>query len=594
MLPALQIACAILLLAPDGSTDRSAVFLDEYAPCGTSSLYLVCRLRAVHADFQQVERLLGAPDADGWHSFADLTKAAQKLGLHPLGVHVDRAALGGLPTPSIVHSEDPVAGPHLSVLLACADEGAYILDAPYQARLVPWSLFNEYWTGNVLVFPSSDVERARLKSQLPNPHVLNVLFWILLFDVIALAFVVAWLALSTVRNPEATADAAAIGKSTEAIAGEPVDPDLSKAFHARAWRLWHRPRFSPWGALAGLCAAFAGAGVLTIIYFQYDVSQVVSFSPRLSFDKPVIDLGEFPPGDYERSIVLYNTGWNSLMISRVESSCSCAVVTKPESIARFSSTDMKVKFAVAPGRGHANFVLHSNDPGGPRDVTLRWFGSEKPMLLPRRIAGGISPLDKPYERTVEIAYPGGRSPIVPELRRAACETGNVHVEVLRNDPKAFRTASELSQFSTIGYLSLRVRVDAPQRPEHLNTSVALTVGYGKHEYELKLPVSVRFVGPLDAQPDCAVFAGLTPTDLENQSRTIRLVAHKDSGSLAVLKSPKWLRCELSPTNEDTSELHMVVVEPPPSGLSSDTLEIGSETDPDIRLPISVSAFVQAR
>lgn len=540
------IGCLLLAASSLGAANEQqpAVLLDEYAPCGQVSLYLVCQVRGVDVDFPRIEQLTGPADAEGCHSFADLSGAAKEFGLHPVGIRVDRERLMSLPTPAIIHSQNPQGDPrpHLSVLLAATPEGAYLLDPPYTARLVPWSLFEHFWTGNVLVFPENDEQIAEIESGLHSARSFRAVSWTLQAGLAALVAIVVFAVVSTVRRSRRLKTAA------------------STAIQGTKGRLRSKPVWIIAGGLLATAVIAVGA-----IWLKPAIADALSGAPRLAIEQSLVDLGELPPGAHETTVALHNSGRTPLLISRVESSCSCAVVTRPERIEPGATADLKVNIRVASGRGYANLALESDDPRGPHDVTLQWFGSVQPLLVPRWVSGHDLPLAAPYERIVSVVYPGGQSAVVPELKNVACPEKWVHVESVGNDPTAFRTASDISAHGALGYLNLRLRIDPPAAPGELQTSCLLTVQYGEHEYELKLPIAVEFVGRIASRPAGIVFAAADRAGVKGQTQSVSLAADAAVGLLVVKESPPWLRCQL---NEATGpdlprELRIEVIDAPP-------------------------------
>jgi ABC-type bacteriocin/lantibiotic exporter with double-glycine peptidase domain len=142
-----------------GFPSEEQIHLEDYVPCGITSLYLVSRLNDIPATYDEITALVGPVSQDGTHSFADLSKAAEQLGLHPVGLRANRSVLGSLPLPAILHVRDlrgPKEKPHLVVLLRVESDGVVLLDPPTPAYFLADKEFNPVWTGSILVFARNE------------------------------------------------------------------------------------------------------------------------------------------------------------------------------------------------------------------------------------------------------------------------------------------------------------------------------------------------------------------------------------------------------------------------------------------------------
>src|SRR5947209_1869590 len=72
----------------------------DYGPCGLNSFFLVCRLLDVPVEWDEAKTLLGPATEEGTHSFAQIARAAEAVGLYPVGLKADAARLGQLPMPA--------------------------------------------------------------------------------------------------------------------------------------------------------------------------------------------------------------------------------------------------------------------------------------------------------------------------------------------------------------------------------------------------------------------------------------------------------------------------------------------------------------
>src|SRR5689334_17134288 len=85
---------------------HEAIRASDYSSCGLDSFYLICRLRHMQVDWDEAKRLLGPPDADGMHSFADIVRASSAIGLSSVPLQTDLAGLSRLSLPAIVQVID--------------------------------------------------------------------------------------------------------------------------------------------------------------------------------------------------------------------------------------------------------------------------------------------------------------------------------------------------------------------------------------------------------------------------------------------------------------------------------------------------------
>ena len=145
---------------------EGAIQLDDYAPCGLTTLYLVCKIRGNSATWGEVKQAMGQPGPDGELNFAEMAGAAERVGLHPVALEAGRAAFDDLPMPAIVQVHDsrfPDELPHFLVLLRPESDGMWLLDAPFPAYFLPEDRFKQSWTGKIMIFAESQAEADRIK-----------------------------------------------------------------------------------------------------------------------------------------------------------------------------------------------------------------------------------------------------------------------------------------------------------------------------------------------------------------------------------------------------------------------------------------------
>jgi len=529
----------------------SNVFLEDYAPCGVVSLYSVCRIRGTAVTWEHMKELVGPPDADGTHSFEQLSRAASNLGLHPVGLQVNREALNNLPMPVIVqmHNPDrPDLPPHLLVLLKAASDGVTLLDAPFSPNFLPDSRFLRYWTGNALVF-APDAEYAQsLHAASHTQTGLYAALWI-------------W---------------GGVGGSLMLVAFVTSQAHLILPRLRRSKRL--------------LIACFVLLLLFTPVWAL--IKFTAKTKPHCVFDTPDIELGELAPGQHSISISLANPGDEPLSISAIRSSCTCAVVKHPETVPPKGRAAIDVQVSVSGGPRSARLEIVSNDPDGPKNVLISWHGTIKPFLVPSAIQSLAAPFDRDYERIVHVVYPGGRTAIVPQFERLECESPLVHVRPGRNDPMARKYGRSDLGFNIQGELELHLRVKAPRKPQSLRTECKLFFKYGKSTVPVTLYIFIPFrTGPLTPDTDSITFAAARLEELKGQTRLLEISLRDTKSDVVVRQVPDWLECKLTSRNGDKALLSLKIKDRPPKPFVSATLHLAqSSGDPSVfPLPIRVFA-----
>src|SRR5262249_12999486 len=145
---------------------------------------------------------------------------------------------------------------------------------------------------------------------------------------------------------------------------------------------------------AGACLVACG-----VIVWYWSQGGAVA-APQCVFDQPVIDLGELPPGNMKYTIPVRNGGTVPLQISKVLSTCTCAAGKAPEVVEPGQIGVLEVALNIPPGPQGARIMIESNDPEGPKTVSLSWHSKATPKLIPYKVeAQGIS-VGQPYERIV--------------------------------------------------------------------------------------------------------------------------------------------------------------------------------------------------
>jgi len=124
------------------------------ALCGPVALAAACRQMGMTISVEELAELAGTDEAGT--SMYGLAKAAEALGLEPIGLELSYQELTELPTPVIVHMGPKGAG-HFEALGAAKENRVLILDLNSQRRQ-PADEFKSRWSGYVLQLKKESAE----------------------------------------------------------------------------------------------------------------------------------------------------------------------------------------------------------------------------------------------------------------------------------------------------------------------------------------------------------------------------------------------------------------------------------------------------
>jgi Peptidase C39 family/Protein of unknown function (DUF1573) len=543
------------LAEPTVPSTEEAINWDDYAPCGLVSLYLTCQMQDKAVSWEEVKKLVGPPRPDGELNFANLATAASQLGMHPVGLEVSRASLHNLPMPAIIQVRDPQYPdelPHFLVLLRPEADGVRLLDAPFPPYFLPEDRFQLAWTGKILVFAQDEKQAQQIRDFTNSSTATPWINWGLLGGGAILLSVLGVMGRpwrSKVSSTPSTA--ATIGTPDRRFAGS-----------------MKKPLFIA-GSLLFLTAVFSSLPFLPVFLRAKEVP------PRCEFDAQVMNLGELTPGTHSIQVPIKNSGSKPLQITQASSNCSCcAVVRSPDQIEPQQSTTLDTQLQVIPGTRTIQVTVESNDPEGPKHILLYWHGKAEPKLLPRWISATNVPLDHPYERTVKLIYPGGKSALVPHLKSYQCDRQGVEVHEGRNDPLSSKFTTLGLLTNIIGEMELHVRIQPPSKPEHLQAYCKLLLTYGKDEQTINLPLIISFAGgQLAPDVSSVTFSAAHHEELLSQERLVRIPDQDPRGEINVSNAPSWLSCEIQRTTDKAHLLRLKVVSVPPALPEQDVIHI---------------------
>jgi hypothetical protein len=533
----------LLALGPGQLYHDDVVKPSDYAPCGLNSFYLVCRMLDAPVDWPRAKELLGEADAAGMHSFQDIARAANAVGLHPVGLKAAATKLAGLPMPAIVHvrnSRRSGQPPHLLVLLRADAREVVLLDPPAPAYSLPTDDFATAFTGNVLVFPPSAEEAARLQRG-------------------------AW---ATVVAPAAVATAACF--ATLAFG--------TFILRRRARSFVGLPAWVRRAAAVVCLAALSLASVAGVVYAVLPRERVA----RCVIPQSEVDLGELDPGTFQTHVTVRNDGTAPLRITGVRSSCTCAKAAAPDQIEPGEAGRIVVDLNIGRGPQQARLVVQSDDPAGDIKVTLWWHARSRPVLHPIQNVA-TAPSDEPYRKTLKILYPGGDKALRPKLVKVECDSPHVSVREGEDRP----TAKVEAGGRTFGELDLHLNVTPPGPNAQVNTACHVTVRQGDQSYRLGFVLSVHFLGG-DITPEAGglVFAAASPQALAGQTRTLRVTTRAKPDEVEVIGLPAWLTCETQATGAEFS-LRFKLTGAPESSFTQHTIYLSCKGRPRTKVPVTV-------
>jgi hypothetical protein len=512
---------------------------------------------------------MGQPGPDGELNFAEMAGAAERVGLHPVALEAGRAAFDDLPMPAIVQVHDsrfPDELPHFLVLLRPESDGMWLLDAPFPAYFLPEDRFKQSWTGKIMIFAESQAEADRIK-ETSNRY--DVVMWAASVLLVVGLLPIGYITIKWVKR---------IGPNM--ARGLAV---MIKVLGGRGQPGWSRIHV---GTL--IVFFFLGGGLAAVLVRQH----ARSLPPECIFDEPVIDLGELKRGGQKALVSMQNQGDELLQIAEIQSSCSCAIVNHPTTISPHDSALIDVELNVGPGPGGAHLTVLSNDPTGAKHVSLRWHGKTVPFLNPRWIADSEARLDRPYERTIYLLYPGGKSALRPKLEGFECPNASIEIRAGRDDPLATRFATSGLLTKILGQVELHLRIKPTSVPSIVRTVCLLNIKYGEDHLKIRLPILLTFSGgQLSSSASAVTFSAANQKELISQVRTVTVTDQDPNGELEVGDVPRWLSCNIERKNDREHVIQVKLLKAPETALAQQSLIITRKNKPNTSIPLKVNVLV---
>lgn len=532
------------LTAPCYAEDGTSTDTPEkgyYRSCGANALAIICNLRELHVPFERiVETLNSSPTGDC--SLADLKQAALQVGLDPMVMRVDLDHLAAAPMPAIVHLQSKArysSGRHYVALLGLFRDGVITIDPPYGPLMHPYEEFEQEWSGFAICFPKHEAERRAYAGMLRQADDRSWPFYLIWPGLACIALLLVWC----------------------------VRPRV-KAAHPR-------PETLAMLLIPAALSAYAGC-------------RVEERGPRLAVPSKTVNLGVLESGSREFEITVENRGDQSLTIDDVLSSCSCTVPDRPGSIPPDSSTRIHGHVMVRPGPGSATLTLNSNDPAGPHQVTVAWFGSGVPSLIPQNLTISAYAGEQ-FEREVEVTYPGGDSKTPIDIIEVRGLPEEYSLELTTNEPNAMEGSPILSQVRVVGKAVLRLRGITPPEAGELRAEVVVVVEQRGKRYELPLGLRVSAHDGIIATPPKLFLSSIGFDRLKQQDKKIILRLQGSPDGLSVVQVPPYLSAELpnNPASPDTVLMKVSFAAPPPAGLTRDELVVQDGAGGRVIIPILI-------
>jgi hypothetical protein len=533
--------------APNRPAD-AAVIAGDYRSCGINSLYVVCKMRSIPVRFEQLRELVGPSDSDMTHSFADLVRAAEQLGLPAVPMNVPFDQLDTLPMPLLVQIRSPhhpELPPHFLVVTKIEGGQVWLLDAPYPLATIGNVSFARAYSGNVLVFPVSSDQLAGATA--PGRWSVWAKF---VLPPLALVAVVLLLAV-----PRRFAVVLARARLRRAIAGF---------------------------AVVGLTAAVALFGAL---YWNRQPTP-----PQLVFEREDFSLGELKIGTTHVEIPIRNDSDSPLHITGVRSSCTCAVVNAPSDLPPGGRGVIDVELAVARGGKTATVLVESNDPRGAQAVTLDWRGTAGMEILSPNAFNLSAPLTAgALTKTIEVTYPGGDDSVPPVLERWESDSPLLHVSAGSVNPNAERVTINGKVVQVLGRFPITCTVAPPQHPGLFIATGTLHLRQGEETLARTVVFSIDFTQTGAVEQASLLFSGLRRSSLVGQERTISIAPKDAKESFTLAQNvPDWLAVSLTRDGSARYQLHVRVAAQPPARICSHVIEIqGASPAPPIRIPVRI-------
>lgn len=551
------VLCAVMFTVVNSNspTPSRGANWSDYAPCGQVSLFLVAKMHGRDVTWKTARDAVGDLGPDGVNTFAELTHAAHQIGLHPVAVEVRPEHIANLPCPAIVQTVsyhgDP--NPHFSVLVSVLPDGVVLLDAPRAPLYFSAKKFAQIWSGRVLLlFPDAGAAARYQESATPGGWRELWLSWAARF---------AWLAFGL--GVVTVGVRYAWMRST--TASDPAGP----------FRLTFRMRLL---ILAGTLIGLAALGTAWPTFTAW------SPAAQLRFD-PWKDVGVLTPGMHEIEFPVHNPGRLPLRVTKVTTTCQCVTVVPPEPVEPGQSRNLTLQVDPPPGPRTVDLVFHSNDPSGPKRLTVQLAGTTRPVLRPEVLYFDCDGSGRPVEQDIRVYFAGGPN-LVPELGRADCEGGLVTFTPQPGSPATELYGVAPGVNSLVTYATVRATLAPLELTAPRRVMAHLTFKLGGSEYDHVVPVYMQPKSALEFDQHGIIFQA-NGTGGIDRNRVVKLRNGRAGQQFVIRQTPDWCRCAIETDAEGNPSLRIELRDPPNGAVTADQVIVADSADPGCRAIVNV-------
>lgn len=323
-------------------------------------------------------------------------------------------------------------------------------------------------------------------------------------------------------------------------------------------------------------------------------------TPRLEVGSQVVDFGSIPlEGTKDLEIPLSNTGKGVLRIYGVSTSCACTVASAPETIAPGGKARLTIRAPKgARGPSSSRMVITSNDPAGPHEFHLSWFGETPPQFDPPRIVREGAP-GATVEGQLSLTYPGGEPRYAMEIKKVVGSDPSFELKPLKADLLATQPERQVAnETPVVGETTFRFRGRLPASPGALNGSVTVIASQAGKEHTLTVPVELRAVGPI-SYSGAFSFSAAKPDQVVGRTRALILRIGTPAEPPVVVDAPALVRPSIQelkgkPDSDGRAyyTLSLEVVKPPPGGLYSSAVhvQLADRAETRVAIPVHITSL----
>jgi hypothetical protein len=231
-------------------------------------------------------------------------------------------------------------------------------------------------------------------------------------------------------------------------------------------------------------------------------------------------------------------------------------------------------------------TIVSNDPTGDKKITLWWHGQYKPTLHPVHVVSEFASADKPFEKILQVLYPGGEKALCPVLESVEC--GSPYIQVRPGENRPVAQDEEKTSGRVFGTLDLHLTVKPPRPGERVDSQCNLVIRQGQQVYKLGCLISVRFLGGrLTPDRSGLLFAAAAPDQLVGQDRTLHVTVANHAGDIGIAQLPDWLQCRQETSDPGARVLRFRIIKSPGPRSSAHTIHLCVPDDAASRTPIAI-------